>query len=85
MGALYAAETGGTQTEVYFGCFAHAIIGEALGLVVDASQEAAYNDGSTVVAAFSRDQTVIRVMAEHDFALRHDKAFTLIERVSWGA
>lgn len=79
------ADTGGTQAEVYFGCFAHAIIGESLGLTVDASQEAAYHDGTNVVAAFSQDQTVIRVMAEHDFALRHDKAFTLIQSVTWGA
>jgi HK97 family phage major capsid protein len=77
------ADTGGTQTEVYFGCFAHAVIGEALGLMVDASTEAAYYDGSTVQAAFSRDQTVIRVMTEHDFALRHDKAFVRIKSVTW--
>ena len=72
------------QSEVYFGCFAHAVIGESLGLIVDASQEAAYHDGSGVVAAFSQDQTVIRVIAEHDFVLRHDKAFSLIEQVTWG-
>lgn len=79
------ADTGGTQSEVYFGCFAHAVIGESLGLSVDASQEAAYHDGSSVVAAFSQDQTVIRVMAEHDFALRHDKSFVLLQNVTWGA
>lgn len=79
------ASTGGTLSEVYFGAFAHAVIGESLGLIVDASQDAAYHDGSNVVAAFSQDQTVIRVMAEHDFALRHEGAFALIEKVSWGA
>ena len=84
--ALSAAETGGTRTEVYFGAFAHAVIGESLGLMVDASQEAAYADaGGTVRAAFSMDQTVVRVLAEHDFALRHDKAFALIQDVLWGA
>jgi len=75
----------GTNSEVYFGAFAHAVIGEALGIMVDASQEAAYHDGSQVIAAFSQDQTVIRVLAEHDFALRYDKAFTLIEAVTWGS
>lgn len=75
---------GGTNTEVYFGAFAHAVIGEALGISVDASQEAAYYDGSTVQAAFSQDQTVIRVLAEHDFALRYDKAFALLGNVTWG-
>jgi HK97 family phage major capsid protein len=79
------AETGGTATDLYFGCFAHAVIGESLGMMVDASTEAAYYDGSTVQAAFSRDQTVIRVMTEHDFALRHDKAFIRLKGISWGA
>ena len=79
------AETGGTQTELYFGAFAHAVIGEALGLQVDASTEAAYhNAAGTVTAAYSQDQTVIRVLAEHDFALRHDKAFALLQNVTWG-
>jgi HK97 family phage major capsid protein len=78
-------DTGGAQSEIYFGCFAHAVIGESLGMMVDASTEAAYYDGSTVQAAFSRDQTVIRVMTEHDFALRHDKAFVRISGVTYGA
>lgn len=79
-----AADTGGTYAEVYFGAFAHAVIGEALAIMVDASTEAAYNDGTGLVAAFSQDQTVVRVLAEHDFALRHDKAFALIQQVTWG-
>jgi hypothetical protein len=37
-----------------------------------------------VQAAFSQDQTVIRVLAEHDFALRYDKAFALLGNVTWG-
>ena len=78
-------DTGGTYSEIYFGAFAHAVIGEAQGLIVDASQEAAYYDGTNVVAAYSQDQTVIRVIAEHDFALRHDRAFSLIESSVYGA
>lgn len=77
-------QSAGNQSEVYFGGFAYAIIGEALGLIVDASQEAAYHDGSAVVSAFSQDQMVVRVIAEHDFALRYDVGFALIEGVKWG-
>lgn len=77
-------DTGGTYSEIYFGAFAHAVIGEAEGIMVDVSDTAAYHDGTGVVAAFSQDQSVVRVMAEHDFALRHDTAFALIEQVSWG-
>jgi len=84
-GFPYRVTTQCEDSTVYFGAFAHAIIGESMGLMVDASQEAAYHDGSGVVAAFSQDQTVIRVIAEHDFALRHDAAFSLIESVTWGA
>ena len=84
-GFPYRVTTQCENSTVYFGCFAHAVIGEALGLMVDASQDAAYHDGSNVIAAFSQDQTVIRVIAEHDFVLRHDKAFSLIETVTWGA
>ena len=78
------ADTGGAQSEVYFGAFAHAVIGEALGMMVDASTEAMYVDGSNNVSAFQQDQTVVRVLAEHDFALRHDKAFSLVQSVTWG-
>lgn len=84
--AASGADTGGAQSELYFGAFAHAVIGESMGLMVDASQEAAYADsGGTVRAAFSMDQTVVRVLAEHDFALRYDKAFALIQNLTWGA
>lgn len=84
-GFPYRVTTQCENDTVYFGAFAHAVIGEAMGLMVDASQDAAYHDGSNVVAAFSQDQTVIRVIAEHDFALRHDTAFSLITGVTWGA
>lgn len=80
-----AADTGGSYSEIYFGAFAHAVIGEAQGVIVDASSEAAYHDGTNVIAAYSQDQTVIRVIAEHDFALRYDKAFSLVQQVSYGA
>lgn len=75
----------GTNTEVYFVDFADVVIGESTALRVDVSAEAAYHDGSAVVAAFSQDQTVVRVIAEHDLALRHDKAAAVITGVAWGA
>lgn len=76
---------GGTndESEVYFADFAQAIIGESLNLIVDASQEAAYTEGGAVVSAFDRDQTVIRAIAEHDFALRYDKAVAVLTEVKW--
>lgn len=72
------------ESEVYFGDFDEAILGESANLIVDASQEAAYYDGSSVVAAYSQDQTVVRAIMEHDFALRRDTAFGVLQGVRWG-
>lgn len=74
----------GNETEVYLVDFADAIIGEAQQLIIDASQDAAYVDGGNVVAAFANDQTVIRVIAEHDFAMRHEESAAVLTGVTWG-
>ena len=71
------------ESEIYFVDMAQAVIGESMNLIVDASQEAAYHDGSAVVAAFSQDQTVVRAIAEHDFGMRHDKAIAILTQVDW--
>lgn len=76
---------GGTETEIYLVDFADAIIGESTQLIIDASTEAAYHDGANVVAAFSLDQTVVRTIAQHDFALRHTESVAVIQAVTWGA
>jgi HK97 family phage major capsid protein len=75
----------GNESEVYLVDFADAVIGEATQLIIDASTEAAYHDGTNVVAAFSLDQTVIRVIAQHDFAMRHAESIAVIQAVKWGA
>lgn len=75
---------GNSSESVIFGAFRHALIGESMRIAIDASDTAAYHDGSNVVASFSLDQTVVRAISEHDFALRHDKAFSVIETVTWG-
>jgi len=79
--------TGGStnESEVYLVDFADAIIGEATQLIIDASSEAAYVSGSNVVSAYSLDQTVIRVIAEHDFAVRHPESVAVITGLTWGA
>ncbi len=74
---------GTNESEVYFGDAVDAVIGENEQLIVDVSTEAAYHDGTNVVAAFSLDQTVIRAIARHDFALRHDKSYSVIQAVKW--
>ena len=52
-------------------------------MAIDASQEAAYHDGSSVQSAWSRDETTVRAIAEHDFIMRYDKAVALLAGVDW--
>lgn len=75
---------GTNQTEIYLADFADIMIGEAQDLVVDVSTEAAYHDGTNVVAAFSLDQTVIRAIAEHDLAPRHAGSIVVLTAATWG-
>lgn len=73
------------ETEVYFVDFSECLIGESSTLIIDASGEAAYYDGNNVVSAFSLDQTVLRAIARHDFALRHTVSAAVLTGVTWGA
>lgn len=73
----------GSDSEIYLTDMIHAVIGEAKTIIIDASTEAAYNDGSQVQAAFSLDQTVIRAIAEHDFVVRHDFAGAVVTGVDY--
>lgn len=76
---------GTTETEVYLVDMADAVIGEAQRLILRVSDEAAYNDGSSVVSAFDRDETVVLGLMEHDFAMRRDEAVAVLNQVTWGA
>ena len=75
--------TSSNKSELFLVDMAQVIIGEAMNLIVDASQEAAYHDGTTVQAAFSLDQTVVRAIAEHDLGVRHDKAIAVMTELTW--
>ncbi|RFB80409.1 phage major capsid protein [Methylovirgula sp. 4M-Z18] len=75
----------GTQSEVMLVDMDEFMIGEVPGLMIDASTEATYTpDGTTLVSAFDNDQTVIRIIEEHDCALRHDAAAAVLTGVKWG-
>jgi HK97 family phage major capsid protein len=76
---------GGTESEIIFANMAHVLIGETMGVRIDVSDTAAYHDGSNVVAAFSKDQTVIRVIVEHDLGVRHPEAVAVLTGSTWGA
>lgn len=74
---------GSDESEIYLVDMADTIIGESQSLILDASGEAAYHDGSNIQAAFSKDQTVIRAIAEHDFNMRHLESLAIMTAVKW--
>jgi HK97 family phage major capsid protein len=81
--ADHGRTTNGGETEIYFADFDDVIIGEAMSLRVDASTEASYMDGGSLVSAFSQDQTVVRCITEHDFGVRRDVSVCVMNGVCW--
>lgn len=76
--------TGGKESEIYFADFNDVLIGEDGAMVVDFSREATYidADGNTV-SAFARNQSLIRVIMEHDIGFRHIEGLALGTGVTW--
>lgn len=74
---------GTNQSEIYFGDFAQFMIGDTEQIAIAASDVAAYDDGGTIRAAFSNDETVVRLIAEHDTQVRYDTAFAVLTGVTW--
>lgn len=71
-------------TEVYLAEMSQAIIADAMTLELAVSREGTYVDASNnTVSVFQSDQTLIRAIAEHDFALRHNEAVAIITGVRW--
>ena len=78
--------TAGTnnETEIYFADFNDVIIGDSDVMTIDFSREATYKDGSgQLVSAFSRNQSLLRVVKEHDIAFRHPEGLVLGTEVTW--
>lgn len=77
---------GSNQTEVYLVEMSHVMVGDdPLGVQVQMADGAAYFDGSNVVAGFSRDESVVRLIQRIDMILRQDGAeAAVIETINWG-
>lgn len=71
-------------SEVYFVDMADFIIADTYNVVVDASDVAAYNDGVSMVSTFQRDQSLFRVIAEHDVNMRHLQSLVVLLTQDWG-
>lgn len=75
--------TGTNESEIYFADFAQVVIGESLAVTIAASDVAAYHDGVEMRSAFQSDETLIRIIEEHDIDLRYAKAVAVLEEVIW--
>lgn len=73
----------GDESEIYFGDYEQFLIGDTYQVTLAASSEAAYDDNGTIRSAFSNDETVIRLIQEHDTQLRYDAAFAVLTGVKW--
>jgi HK97 family phage major capsid protein len=77
---------GGTnQSEVYLVEMSHVMVGDdPLGVQVQMADGAAYFDGTNVVAGFSRDESVVRLVQRIDMILRQDgNEASVIEALNW--
>jgi HK97 family phage major capsid protein len=74
----------GNGSEIYLVDMADTIIGDTLNVMVDASDVAAYygTDGK-VVSTFQRDQSLFRVITEHDFNMRHLQSLAVATTSDW--
>lgn len=80
------AVTDTNESELYFVNFADVVIGDSLGLTLEVSSEASYVDSTgATVSAFQSDQTLIKMILEHDIALRHNLAVAVLKDVDWGS
>lgn len=70
------------QSKVYFVHGPSLLLGSSLNIQVDVFNGGAYHDGSAVVSGISTDETIVRVLEEHDFAMRYDKAGSQLDAVT---
>ena len=69
---------GTTYYDIFFGDFSEFLFGEEVAFEFMASNEATYDVSGTLYSTFSLDQTVMKITQKHDFALRHDTAFRVV-------
>ena len=74
---------GGNESELYLADMADVVLADANAIAIDVSDTAAYHDGATLVSAYSQDQTVIRAIARHDLAVRHDRSVAVLTGITW--
>lgn len=60
------------------------LLGETFNMSVEASDTAAYKDaGGNIVSTFQRDQSVFRIISEHDLNVRHQASLAVAVLPGW--
>ncbi|WP_429110752.1 phage major capsid protein [Aeromonas veronii] len=76
--------TGTNESEIYFADWNDVVIGEQDNMTIDFSTEAAYVDSNgDMVSSFSRNQSLIRLVGNHDVGFRHPEGLALGTKVTW--
>lgn len=77
---------GSNESEIYFGAFGYAMLGDGASIALSTSDQASIKmpDGSQL-NLWSQGMMAIKVDMSHDFALKQDDAFAVLEAVKWGA
>ena len=74
---------GSDESEIYLVDFSELAIGDA-SLYVNVANSGAYVDGSgNIQSAFSRDQSIVRVIMLSDIAAKHPEAVAVLTAVKW--
>lgn len=77
---------GGTESEIILVSPTHVLVGETNGIAIAMSDQAAYRDeNGNLQSAFSRDETLMRAILQHDIGLRHIPAVSVLTGVTWVA
>lgn len=75
---------GTNESEIIFADFSQIMIGDSMTVSLAVSTEATYIDGGgNTISAFQNQLTLMRAVAEHDLAPRHDGAISVIRGVAW--
>jgi HK97 family phage major capsid protein len=74
----------GNGSEIYLVDMADAVLADTMNVQVDASDQAAYyGTDAKVVSSYQRDQTLFRVISEHDFNMRHLQSLAVGTTTDW--
>jgi HK97 family phage major capsid protein len=79
-----AANSHSDNSFVFLVEMSESIIADSMQLELAVSRDASYVDSNgATISTFQNDQTLIRAIAEHDFAVRHRASVAVIQRVRW--